>query len=74
MITKHIFFPKAIYELFPLLYISLGAICIIANYSIGLDILAAYLIIQGLFKSILRINYRSPLQALTQSPIHRSEH
>ncbi len=73
MRIKSIFIPKPIYELFPLLYLSLGASCIAINQSIVLDILGTYLIIQALFKLILRLNYRSPLQALTQSPLHRSE-
>jgi len=71
MKTKRIHLPKAIYELLPLLYLSLGASCILSSHSIGLSVVGAYLIAQGLFKSVLRINYRSPDQALTQSPTHR---
>lgn len=71
MLSKHIFLPKPIYELLPLFYLSLGLACIMAGHSIGFDLLAAYLSARGLFHVILRINYRSPNQALTQSPRRR---
>lgn len=74
MRIKRIFLPKPVYEVFPLLYLTLGTSCIVASQSIGLDILGAYLIAQGLFKSILRLNYRSPRQALTKSPVRQREH
>lgn len=74
MRIKAIFLPKPVYEVFPILILSLGASCIVASQSIGLDILGAYLIAQGLFKSILRLNYRSPHQALTKSPARRRAH
>lgn len=77
MRIKRLFVPKPVYELFPILYLGLGISCIVSNESVGLVILGAYLIVQGLFKSILRFNYRSPHQALTQSqpqsPIHHSD-
>ena len=73
MRTNRIPLPKAVYELLPFFYLGLGTTCLLVNHSLGLDILGAYLMARGLFKTILRINYRSPHQALTQSPLHRRE-
>lgn len=73
MRTKRHFLPKPVYELFPFISLSLGISCIVAGHSIGLSMLGACLIAQGLFKSILRFNYRSPHQALTQNAIRPRE-
>lgn len=73
MRTKRFFLPKAVYELFPLISLSLGVSCIVVSQSIGLSMLGVYLIAKGLFKSILRFNYRSPHQALTQNAIRQRE-
>ncbi len=74
MSTRRFFLPKPVYELLPILYLSLGAGCIALSPSIGMNILGAILIVRGLFKSILRVNYRSPDQALRHSPLHRRGH
>ena len=73
MSTKRIYLPKAVYEIIPLLYLGLGAVSLLANHSLGLDILGTLLIARGLFNSLLRINYRSPHQALTKSPVRYRE-
>ena len=73
MSKKQTFLPKPVYEILPLLYLSLGAAGINASHSLTLDILAAYLIARGLFNIILRINYRSPHQALTKGPVPRRD-
>lgn len=67
------FLPKPLYEILPFLYLALGTGGLLANHSLGLDILCAYLLARGLFKMILRINYRSPRQALTKSPSRHRE-
>lgn len=72
MNTKRIILPKPVYELLPLLYLSLGTSCLTLSPSIGLDILGTGLIAMGLFQTILRINYRSPHQALNHSPRRRA--
>lgn len=71
MRSKLLYLPKPLYEILPVLYLSLGTVCVLAGHSVSLDILGAFLLSQGLFNSILRINYRSPQQALSQSPLRR---
>lgn len=73
MRNKRLFLPKAAYEILPLLYLGLGIASLLNSQSIALDILGAWLVARGLFTSVLRINYRSPLQALTKSPVRRRE-
>lgn len=73
MSNKRFYLPKAVYEIIPLLYLGLGVACLMANLSLGLNILGALLIARGLFNSLLRLNYRSPHQALTKSPIRHRE-
>lgn len=73
MSNKRFFLPKAVYEILPLLYLGFGTASLMANHSLGLDILGALLVARGLFSSILRINYRSPHQALTKSPVRHRE-
>jgi len=73
MQSKRLFLPKPLYELVPFVYLILGASCIVMDHSIGLALVGAYLIAQGLFKSILRLNYRSPSQALRQGPFSRRD-
>lgn len=67
MRTKHLILPKPLYELIPLFYLGLGTSCLMAGESMALSVLGAVLICQGLFTSILRINYRSPHQVLNQN-------
>jgi len=73
MKISRLYLPKPVYEIFPFLYVGLGAACIATSHSSGLNILGAYFIFQGVFKSILRLNYRSPHQALTKSPSRQRE-
>lgn len=73
MRINRIFLPRAVYELFPLLYLGLGTACMVIDHSPALMVLGAILIGRGLFTVILRINYRSPKQALAKSPLPRRE-
>ena len=67
MRTKRLILPKPLYELIPLFYLGLGTSCLVASESVALSVLGAVFICQGLFTSVLRINYRSPHQVLNQS-------
>lgn len=71
MQAKRLIIPKPVYEALPLFYLCLGISCLVGNVSTGLDIIGGLLIARALFTAILRINYRSPHQALTKSPVPR---
>ena len=73
MHNKRFYLPRAAYEILPLFYLGLGLSCLLASQSIVLTILGALLVARGLYTSILRINYRSPRQALAKSPVYRRE-
>ncbi|MDH5446548.1 MAG: hypothetical protein OEY52_13430 [Gammaproteobacteria bacterium] len=74
MTNKSYRLPKAVYEVLPFFYLMLGTSSLLLDHSIGLDILGAVLIARGLYTLLLRLNYRSPNQALQKSPIRHRDH
>jgi len=67
MQKKKFLLPKAIYEALPLFYMLMGLLVVFTLYSTLAWVSGSVLAIMGLLIFLLRRNYRSPHQALSQN-------